>query len=87
MMRAIWKFPVTAADQFTLTLPVGARVLEVATQYEHPQMWVLVDPDAHMEERTFYVCGTGHAIAENLNYLGSFQLDAGAFVGHVFEAA
>lgn len=49
-------------------------------------MWALVDPEAPCEVRTFRILGTGYIeLGAPGQHLGSFQLNDGALVFHVFE--
>jgi len=87
-MQAIWKFPLQCANKNTIALPKGAKVLCVQTQRDVPCVWALV-PDTNAEvvqERTFAIYGTGHE-HESIGgeYVGTFQLQGGALVFHVFE--
>jgi len=51
-----------------------------------PYLYALVDLDAKLETRKFRFAGTGHPIKErDLKYIGTFQLQGGNFVGHLFE--
>lgn len=91
--QSVWKFPIEVTDEFTIDMPIGAKVLHIEAQrvsqhdaqYEQPCLWALVSPDAPTSPRTFYVHGTGHPVRDDGEYLGSFQLYGGSFVGHVFE--
>lgn len=97
--RTIWKFPVELTDRFEVEMPEGAEVLCVAPQDlasilgpmfaagDSVFMWALVDPDAPPTTRPFFLVGTGHALPNfaNLRHLGTFQLQAGALVFHLFE--
>ena len=87
-MKTIWKFPLGVADEQTIEMPQGAKVLAVQVQGEQVCVWVLVDPHADKERRTFYIVGTGHDLWDDwgrLRHLGTFQLRGGALVFHVFE--
>lgn len=84
-MKTIYKYPFSVTDEFSLTLPVGARVLCVQTQNDLPCLWAIVDPDAAKEERTFFVRGTGHPLGDVGRYIGTFQMRGGSLVFHVFE--
>lgn len=80
-------------------MPRGARVLAVQSQMtgssdynttrENPIIWALVDPDAETVGRGFLLAGTGHPIDDNDaasgEYIGTFQLQGGGFVGHLFD--
>lgn len=84
-MKTIWKF--TLEPNCTLEMPIGAEILTVQEQNGHAQMWALVDPYAENEEREFAVYGTGHKIPDSPGaYVGTFQLNEGTLVFHVFEA-
>jgi hypothetical protein len=86
-MCTIWKFPVPVSDEFPLVLPTGAQFLSVQTQGTLPQMWFLLDPKARPTHRRFAVFGTGHVIEDldRLAYLGTFQMNGGSLVFHLFE--
>ena len=81
-MKTIWKFPVMSD---VIEMPEGAEILSVQTQHDQPCLWALVDPDAPMERRTFNVVGTGIPFEGDGQFLGTFQLLGGGFIGHVFE--
>lgn len=75
-------------DTTGIAMPIGADILALQVQYGEPCIWALVDPNAPTEQRIFKVFGTGHEVpvdSESLNYIGTFQLLEGQFVGHVFE--
>ncbi|MBU2634917.1 hypothetical protein KJ841_00375 [Patescibacteria group bacterium] len=75
-------------DYFSLDLPEGAKILTVQEQHGEPQIWALVNPGSPTETRNFRLAGTGHPIKgdkELLNYVGTFQLAGGSFIGHLFE--
>jgi hypothetical protein len=85
-MRAIWKFPVSVRERFTVEMPRGAEVLSVQVQHGEPVMWALLDPKAQNETRTFAVHGTGHEFYDDgYAYIGTFQIAGGALVFHLFE--
>lgn len=86
-MRTVYKYP-AHAGLFDLTLPKGAELLCVAIQHGVPQMWALVDDEAPTEKRSFCGIGTGVEIPKQwkvLSYIGTFQLNNGYLVFHVFE--
>jgi len=68
-------------------MPVDAKILCTATQGQQVCLWALVDSDQKkMETRRIRIYGTGHPIDEpNLEYIGTYQLMDGRFIGHVFE--
>lgn len=90
-MSVIWKFELQpdGGDNTVVTLfmPAGAQVLTVQMQGVTPKIWALVDPAAPKEVREFQVVPTGLLFEARacLKYLGTFQLNDGTFVFHVFE--
>lgn len=88
-MLTIFKYPVLIEDHFTLELPKDARILTVQIQRETPQLWALVDSETEKETRYFRLSGTGHPLGEDYlritNYIGTFQMENGALVFHLFE--
>jgi hypothetical protein len=97
-VAVVWKFPFDVEGYFERDLPEGARIISVAVQAGHPCFWAVVNPQAPTRRRRFYLLGTGHEMyvggpsdvagsPADLVHLGSFMLEGGAFVGHLFELA
>lgn len=88
-MRTIWKNKLEAIDKQTIQLPLGAEILSVQTQNGKPCLWATVDTDEFTEPRTIEIFGTGNPIPPGPGiervFIGTFQIDGGSFVGHVFE--
>jgi hypothetical protein len=92
-MLKIWKFRIPLQDAIQIEMPKGAKVLAVQTQhqdardvYNGPYLWAMVNPEAAQEIRQFRLVRTGHPIEEkNLIYIGTFQLQDGEVVFHLFE--
>ena len=89
MERTIYKYKIEIDDKIIIKMPDGAEILSVQTQHGGPCMWVLVDPEAEMVERVFRMVGTGHTlhydIGTRYNFIGTFQMQSGFLVFHVFE--
>ncbi len=86
MSKTIWKFPVPMLDTFPLTMPENSTILSVQVQHGEPRIWALVNTNNPTIIRNFRVVGTGHLVSEtDLNFIGTFQLHGGAFIGHLFE--
>lgn len=86
-MITVHKYPVEFADNFTLKLPVGAKVLDCQMQNGSMCMWALVDTEASLVERKFRLAGSGHLIknsAGSLVHVSTFQPQVG-LVFHLFE--
>jgi len=81
----VWKFQIPISDDFSIEMPRDAELLYVATQHEVGCLWVRVVPDRAMETRHFMLRGSGHDISLDCKYVGSFMLDGGIFVFHLFE--
>lgn len=85
-MKRIYKYQIPLQGRFSIRLPAGAVCLSAQAQYNTPQLWALVDIDAPDELREFALVGTGHDITETLGrHVGSFQMNNGQLVWHVFE--
>lgn len=86
--KEVWKFALNPGENEVM-MPNGAEVLSVQVQHNVPCLWALVDPEMQKEERTFEVFGTGHSIKYDMGverkYIGTFQLDGGYLVFHLFE--
>ena len=85
-MKTVWKFEVTLADEFDVLMPAGAALLFAQVQHGRPFFWALVDDQAPRVPRRFLLLGTGHPAPSDCGaYVGSFQLDGGALVFHLFD--
>jgi hypothetical protein len=83
----IWKYAVPAEDEFTVTMPKCAQILDVQDQNGQPCLWALVNPEAETEPRHFFLRGTGHPMGEAATgvYVGTFQVAPGPLVFHLFD--
>ena len=87
-MSAIWKYPLQVTDEQTIDMPSGAEALTVQVQNGTPCLWARVDPAAPTTPRKIITHGTGHPVPETTGrYIGTYQIDGGALVFHVFDAA
>lgn len=88
-MNTIWKFPFSVEDRLEISMPRGAEILDIQVQHGRPCMWALVNPEMAIQVRRFHIFGTGHHIPDELRnkmtYVGTFQIEGGALVFHVFE--
>ena len=84
-IKVIYKFELKPLVT-TVDIPKDARVLTVQTQQNKPYIWVIVDADNPTVRRKFTVQMTGVFFdVSGLRYIGTFQVDEGSFVGHVYE--
>ena len=83
----IWKFQLAVDDGQVIHMPKGARILCVQLQRGVPHLWAVVDEKKPMQPRRIRTIGTGHSFESNSNlaYIGTYQLDGGNLVFHVFE--
>jgi hypothetical protein len=86
-VRSIWKFPFAIADEVSVEMPAGAKVLCVQIQHGAPCFWAVVNTMASMQTRRFRVFGTGLPFegAGLDGYVGTIQQAEGSLVWHVFE--
>lgn len=85
----IWKYPLELAEKQTLQTPLGAQILSLQVQRGVPTLWILVDPDSPKVSRTLWMVGTGYpvpAAAASGTFIGTYQVEDGALVFHIFEA-
>lgn len=81
----IWKFPLALKDEQFIDMPRASETLCVQVQRGVPVLYAHCFPSLPNSKRRFYIHGTGN---ENLimgRYVGTFQLNDGALVFHVFE--
>ena len=84
-MHSVFKYPVPFADHFNVETHEGARPLSVQIQRGEPQVWMLVDTKAPKVRKRFRLAGTGHPIRDAVLFVGTFQVDGGTLVFHLFE--
>lgn len=86
-MITVFKFALPLEEVFTLALPEGAEFLSVQVQAGAPQMWFRVNTAWPWRDQLFGVCGTGQELNSRLAFApfkGTFQLNDGALVFHLF---
>lgn len=86
-MKRIYKYQLKVTDVNTVEMPHGAEILCVQVQGKIPCIWALVeDSETNFEKRTILTYGTGHSTLNTLmHYIGTYQIENGALVFHVFE--
>ena len=72
-----------------IEVPIGSTLLSVQNQDEKRCLWILV-PDTNAKKETILLrtVGTGNSIYDDVDpkdFLGTYQLFGGQFVGHVFR--
>jgi hypothetical protein len=87
-MYSIYKYTLQTTGLQEIEVPVNSRILCVQVQYNQPNIWILVDlNEIEKETLNIIIKGTGFEIdsGTNLHYIGTYQLESGNFVGHVFQ--
>lgn len=88
-MQKIFKYPIECVPYQDIPMPEG-HVLSLQVQRDVPCLWALVDPQKPVTTRRLLTFGTGHDIkapedSVRLDFLGTYQIESGRFVFHVFE--
>ena len=84
MSRTVWKFPIPYDDEFTVKLPVDAKIVHLDSQLSGLYMWAIItDETTYIKDRSFYLRGTGHYIPEDAEYVGTIMDNP--MVWHIFE--
>lgn len=87
-MKTIYKYELKedTCDVQVVKMPIDSKILSIQLQCGKLCIWAFVDTKRENEERHFYIIGTGYPAPDNPSeYIGTFQLLGGSFVGHVFE--
>ena len=90
MIKMIFKYEIDLDKrEQDLLLPEFAEVLSAQIQRHECQIWALVNPDAMLVMRKFFVFVTGAEVKnhERLRFLGTVQVHGGPIVLHIFEQA
>ena len=84
-MERTFKYVLDFTHEQAISMPAGAEVLCVQMQGGNPCIWAVVDERMPLQERKFYIHGTGHPIAGLAvkRYIGTVQ--DGQYVWHVYE--
>lgn len=85
-MKTIHKYQLQITDRQVIQMPVGAEILSVQWQRNQLCAWALVEKyETVHAPRVLHVVGTGHPVADGLEFLGTIQTHGGDLVWHVFE--
>jgi hypothetical protein len=80
----IWKWDLGVFDRQEISIPIGARMLDVQMQGGDPKLRALCHQTKEMERRAIAVYGTGNPIPHPCGeYIATFQM--GHFVWHAFD--
>lgn len=83
----IFKYTVPLSDDDLVQMPKGATIISVQTQNGIPMMWALVDETQPLIQRRLYLRGTGHEMRDAVGkpFIGTFQIQGGVLVFHLFD--
>lgn len=85
-METVYKYKLKCSGEQWIEMPITAKVLTVQMQNGEPCLWAKVRPDEPQALRRFVTHGTGHQIPETTGkYIGTYQLNNGELIFHVFE--
>lgn len=84
MIKRVYKYTLAAGVQI-VKMPEGAQILTTQIQHGRIRVWALADYSKRPEPRLIAVMPTGVPVPENIEYIGTIQLDGGALVYHIFE--
>jgi hypothetical protein len=86
-MEKIYKFPIQPNHSFRINANFPATPLCVKTIFNIPYVYILINSDVEdVIERKFMVVATGEAFdSEDWEYLGTFLIDDGSLVFHVYK--
>lgn len=87
-IQRVYKYPLPIGDWVSFSMPSGAEPLCVQVQNGEPFMWARVTVGRPPTTYHFRISGTGHDLGSNVGkHIGTFQLNDGALVFHVFAEA
>ncbi len=90
-MKTIYKYLFKTTDRQLIELPKGFEILTIQTQSGIPCLWILADfKSKELESVEIETFGTGHDVYHingktERKYIGTYQLNDGKFIGHVFQ--
>lgn len=84
-LQRVYKYLLPVDDWVNVTMPAGAEPLFVEVQHGIPCLWARVTIGNPPEVHHFRIARTGHDLGSNVGrHVGSFMLDGGDLVFHVF---
>lgn len=90
-IQKIYKYELKPNGSQNIVIPKGSEILTIQSQYGKACMWCLcpIVEDGDYDCRNIEIYATGEPIASDMgvtrDYLGTFQLENGRLVFHVFE--
>lgn len=86
MHRVVYKYPINLSLDYSVILPQGHKVIRVSTQCDvYATMWVEADSDSPAMSFKFATINTGSEIPNGYVYQGTFELNGGDYIGHLYQ--
>lgn len=87
-MKKIFKYQLEIAHEQVIQMPENSKILTVQCQNNLPVLWAEANLDNDIKPYIFITMGTGHDIPkdeeDSLKYIGTYQLNNGEFIGHLY---
>jgi len=86
--RTVWKFPIRMQARQEVLVGDNPRIVHVGEQHDQPCIWVDHDPQPEHTAKVrlaFEIVGTGHRVPSSGKHVGTFMVDGGTFVFHVYD--
>lgn len=84
-MITVYKFNLAVQGKTTITTDKHHVILSVASQRNNPVIWIEENTDGPRIDITFWTYMTGESQSVLGEYIGTFQLDDGDYIGHVYK--
>jgi hypothetical protein len=87
-MQKIFKYKLDTSGEQEITMPAFSKILCVKNQHNVPCLWAMIDTDSRLVKRKIITFLTGADIEFNnqkYEYIGTYLMNNGSFVGHVYE--
>ena len=87
MPNKIFKYPLEIVDEQLVHVPIGAKILTAAFQYEKLFLWVEIDENPVHQDKKIRIIGTGHEFTNSthLEYITTVQQYDGKLIWHIYE--
>lgn len=87
-MAKIFKYELETSRIQEVIMPAFSKILCVKNQNNIPCLWAMIDTDFQLVKRKITTFLTGSDIEfdnQRLKYIGTYLINNGSFVGHVYE--
>jgi len=81
----IYKYTLSIVDNQEIEMPAFAQILCVQIQDGLPQIWVAFESTIYVKRKIIIIETNYHREKWPSHYIGTFQLQGGSLVYHVFD--